>query len=100
MRTLAWNGPLDVSLVEAPIPSPGEGEALVRIETSAICGGELHAEPGLNPGHEAAGIIERAPSGSGFAEGQRVGLSAVTGCGECDACLRGRQLFCRNGWRI
>jgi L-iditol 2-dehydrogenase len=100
MRTLAFNGPLDVSIEEVPIPEPIEGEALIRIETSAICGSEMHAEPGLNPGHEAAGIIEMAPPNSGFVEGERVGLSAVTGCGRCERCRRGQQLFCANGWRI
>lgn len=100
MRTLAWNGPLDVALADAPMPEPAGGQALVRIETSAICGSELHAPPGFNPGHEAAGLLERVPDGSGFSVGERVGLSAVTGCGSCDACLGGRQLFCRNGWRV
>ena len=46
MRALSFNNPLDVSLTELPVPVPGDGEALVRIETSAICGSELHSEPG------------------------------------------------------
>jgi 2-desacetyl-2-hydroxyethyl bacteriochlorophyllide A dehydrogenase len=100
MRTLVWNGPSDVALGEAPVPSPDEEHVLVRIETSAICGSELHSGPGINPGHEAAGILEQVPDGSGFSVGERVGLSAVTGCGECESCHDGRQLFCRNGWRI
>ena len=100
MRALAFNGPLDVSIEEVQEPQPAEGEALIRIETSAICGSELHAQPGFNPGHEGAGIVEVAPANSGFVEGQRVGLSAVTGCGACERCLLGEQLFCANGWRI
>lgn len=94
MRALSYNAPDDVTLVEAPVPEPGPGEALVRIEASAICGSELHAERGANPGHEAAGRIERAPAGSGFEAGERVGISAVTGCGRCDWCRRGIQLYC------
>jgi threonine dehydrogenase-like Zn-dependent dehydrogenase len=100
MRALSFNGPLDVWLTEQPVPVPDVGEALVRIETSAICGSELHSPPGSNPGHEAAGILEHVPAGSGFVEGERIGLSAVTGCGGCAPCRRGRQLFCANGWRI
>ena len=100
MRTLLWNGPFDVTLGDGPVPTPDKDQALVRIETSAICGSELHSEPGTNPGHEAAGIVEQVPDDCGFSVGERVGLSAVTGCGKCDSCLRGRQLFCSNGWRI
>jgi threonine dehydrogenase-like Zn-dependent dehydrogenase len=44
--------------------------------------------------------VEQIPAGSDFSVGEPVGVSAVTGCGECDACRAGRQLFCRNGWRI
>jgi L-iditol 2-dehydrogenase len=101
MRTLSFNGPDDVRLVDGPKPEPADGQALVRIEVSAICGSELHGEPGpTNPGHEAAGIVEIAPEGSGFDAGERVGISAVTGCGTCEHCRRGVQLYCSNGWRI
>ncbi|ADB50367.1 zinc-dependent alcohol dehydrogenase [Conexibacter woesei] len=94
MRALSFNAPDDVTLVETPTPEPGPGEALVRIEASAICGSELHARPGENPGHEAAGVVEQAPAGSGFAVGERVGISAVTGCGSCSWCRSGVQLYC------
>jgi len=94
MRALRFNAADDVTLVDAPVPEPGAGEALVRIEASAICGSELHANPGENLGHEAAGTVEHAPPASGFATGERVGISAVTGCGSCDACRAGVQLYC------
>lgn len=100
MRALSFRDPADVRLVEAPIPQPGPGEALVRISASAICGSELHAEPGSNPGHEAAGTVEQAPAGSGFQRGEQVGISAVTGCGECDACRRGVQIHCSRDRRV
>lgn len=100
MRALRFHAPDRVELVEVPKPVPADGEALVRIEASAICGSELHAAPGSNPGHEAAGIVERAPKDSGFALGERVGISAVTGCGVCDHCRRGVQLWCRRGWHV
>ena len=91
MRTLAWGGPGDVSLAEATVPEPASDSALVRIETSAICGSELHAEPGYNPGHEAAGTIERVPLGSTFVEGvASVGrLSQMVKTGPTSHALRG-----------
>ncbi|MFC7584543.1 zinc-binding dehydrogenase [Nonomuraea antimicrobica] len=94
MRTLVFHSPDAVELVTVPTPEPGPGQALVRIEASGICGSELHAADGANPGHEAAGIVESAPDGCGFAIGERVGISAVTGCGDCRFCRRGEQIFC------
>ena len=59
IRTLLpFTPPNAASLVEAPTPACGPAEALIRIEVSAICGSELHARAGTNPGHEAAGIIQ------------------------------------------
>src|ERR1700730_16736620 len=96
MRALSFNGPDRVELVELPVPEPDAGEALVRIESSAICGSELKAAAGTNPGHEAAGFVEHAPPASGFRRGERVGISAVVGCGSCDHCQRGVQIYCAN----
>lgn len=100
MRAVSFNGPGDVRLVDVPQPEPGEGEALVRIEASALCGSELHAAPGTNPGHEAAGVVEHAPPGSPVAAGERAGISAVTGCGACEACRSGVQIHCRVARRV
>ncbi|HVE76384.1 MAG TPA: alcohol dehydrogenase catalytic domain-containing protein [Actinomycetota bacterium] len=88
-----------VEVVEAPAPVPGERQALVRIVTSAICGSEKHAlQAGmeLNAGHEGAGVIESAPKDSGFAPGDRVGISAVAGCGQCAECEAGIELRCED----
>ena len=96
MRALCFNAPDAVDLIELPTPEPAEGQALVRVEASSICGSELKAPPGTNPGHEAAGILEYAPDGSGFRVGERVGISAVVGCGTCEHCRRGVQIYCAN----
>jgi threonine dehydrogenase-like Zn-dependent dehydrogenase len=94
MRSLSFKSPDDVELVEVPVPEPATGQALVRVEASAICGSELKAPPFTNPGHEAVGIVERAPIESEFVEGERVGISAVAGCGSCEHCRRGVQIYC------
>ena len=60
---------------------------MVRVEASALCGSELHAyrsaagHPTGNPGHEAAGVIVDANGSALWKEGDRVGVSAVQGCG-------------------
>ncbi len=95
MRSLCFGGPRDVRLVEVPVPEPETGEALVRIEASGICGSELEAPADSNPGHEAAGIVELIRGESGIAVGERVGVSAVVGCGTCAYCQAGEQVYCR-----
>jgi threonine dehydrogenase-like Zn-dependent dehydrogenase len=87
-----------------PDPTPGEGEVVVAVEVSAICGSEMHRYRGEgqvagNAGHEAAGtIIEIGPGVTEREVGQRVGLSGVVGCGQCEQCARGRQTWCAD-WK-
>jgi threonine dehydrogenase-like Zn-dependent dehydrogenase len=72
---------------------------LVRVEASALCGSELHAYRSAaghaaNPGHEAAGVVVDANGSSLWHEGDRVGVSAVQGCGACEECRGGRYTYC------
>ncbi|MFT4030386.1 MAG: zinc-binding dehydrogenase [Protaetiibacter sp.] len=108
MRTLHYAGAGRVELIEVPRPVPAPGEALVRIEASALCGSEREALLAGHPtnfGHEAAGrILEANGPLEGFAPGERVGLYAVVGCGSCPMCAIGRETMCekepevRSGW--
>jgi threonine dehydrogenase-like Zn-dependent dehydrogenase len=48
-----------------------------------------------NPGHEAAGTIEKVGKNVvGLHPGQRVGVSAVSGCGTCSFCQAGQYTWC------
>lgn len=107
MRALRNEGEGRVVMADMPDPEPGPGDALIRIEASAICGSERHAltevrdwPEGLvsNGGHEACGTVVE-PGSSRFSVGDRVGLSAVVGCGACDWCTAGQEIFCRKGPR-
>lgn len=97
MRSLRFLGDGRVEVSEVPRPEPAESQALVKVALSAVCGSERHAlqvgHP-LNTGHEAAGWVEQAPAGSGFAAGDRVGVSAVKGCGTCGRCRAGIEVRC------
>ncbi|MHB9032043.1 MAG: zinc-dependent alcohol dehydrogenase [Anaerolineae bacterium] len=101
MRSLRMLGNSQVTVIEAPIPTPGPGEVLVKTTVSVICGSEMHGYRGHgqekgNFGHESAGIVEALGEGvTGLTPGQRVGVSAVSGCGECADCLAGRYTWCR-----
>lgn len=101
MRTLQFFDRNQVRIVETSIPTPGPGEVIIKTAVSAICGSEMGAfragrgeAPG-NPGHEAAGTVYAiAPDVTTLAVGQRVGLSAIAGCGQCEFCKQGIYTWC------
>lgn len=91
----------DVRTVEVPVPDPGPGEILVRVEAAGICGtdrhlfrGEFPSAPPVTLGHEFAGRIVAAGPGAGLPEGALVACDPNDWCGRCDACLRGRVNLC------
>jgi NADPH:quinone reductase-like Zn-dependent oxidoreductase len=75
-----FRSPLQVQ--DLPIPEPGAGEVLVRIETSGLCHTDIHAAhgdwpvkptPPFIPGHEGVGYVEKLGTGvSTRAIGDRV----------------------------
>ncbi len=101
MKRVRFLGNGKIEIEEVDLPRPGEGEVLVRIRMSAICGSEMHAyrsEKGIdgNAGHEAVGEIADACGQPGLQDGQRVAIHVVTTCGRCYWCLRGRDVYCFN----
>jgi NADPH2:quinone reductase len=74
-----FGGPDVLELVDVPVPAPGEGEVLIRVNRAGLNFADTHQrensylakyELPLTPGGEVAGVVERA--GGGFDEGQRV----------------------------
>ena len=66
----SFDQPLEIE--DVPIPEPGAGQVLVRIEASGLCHTDIHAargewpvkpSPPFIPGHEGVGIIERLGDG-------------------------------------
>lgn len=106
------HGHRGLHLVERPIPSPGEGEVLVRVEACGVCRTDLHLAdgdlaphaPATVPGHEAVGsVVERGRDAERFQIGDRVGVAWLAStCGVCRACRSGRENLCRRslytGW--
>ena len=108
-------GPVDsapLRLVERPMPTPGPGEVLVRVEASGVCRTDLHVaegdlpvhRPAVVPGHEVVGRVVGSGAGaSRFAEGDRVGIAWLRHtCGSCRWCRSGRENLCERsrytGW--
>jgi L-iditol 2-dehydrogenase len=109
MRALIKTAPGvgNLAVRDAPMPVPGPGDALVRILRSGLCGTDLlvyddvyrgRRRPVPSPlilGHEASGeVVELGPGTAGPPRGTRVAIEAVTGCGACHQCQRGRYNLC------
>lgn len=97
-----WN---QLKLVEAPIPEPGPGEAVVRIKYAGICGSDLHVFSGKHPtarvplvmGHEACGeLFSINDSRDDIAVGDKVCVHTIKPCRTCEACNTGRENLCRS----
>src|SRR5688572_27272736 len=84
---------------EVPRPRLVEGQVLVEVRASSICGSDLHIwhwdpifHAVLHPprviGHELAGVVaERAPgAGAGPRDGDRVIAETTRYCGRCPRC--------------
>ena len=84
--------------IDAPIPEPQPGEALVRVVCAGICNTDLELLKGYYPytgilGHEFVGIVEQ---GSEQLIGQRVVGEINAACGECRFCVTGQPTHCEN----
>ena len=86
-------------------------DVIARVDTTTICGTDLHilkgdvpdVEPGRILGHEAVGTITEV--GAAVTElkvGDRVIIPAVTNCGKCSYCKKGQYSHCQTvggiGW--
>jgi alcohol dehydrogenase len=112
MKAAVFVEPGHIALEEKPVPSPGPGEALLRVSTTTICGTDVHilkaeypVERGLTVGHEPVGTIEALGAGViGFEEGQRMIAGAITPCGQCSSCFEGHHSQCggkpMGGWQL
>jgi propanol-preferring alcohol dehydrogenase len=99
-----------LTLEDAPTPTPGPGELLVKVAACGVCHSDLHLAEGdwelLKPitklplilGHEVAGTVASKGCGvEGFALGDRVGVPWIHWtCGECEYCQTGRETLCLN----
>jgi alcohol dehydrogenase len=107
MKALVYHGPGKRSwdsVADPTIVDPTD--AIVRIDTSTICGGDLQILngelpdmlPGTVLGHEAVGtVVEIGSAVSTVTSGDRVLLSCVSACGRCRYCTEGRYGQCLGG---
>lgn len=97
--------PLEIR--DLPVPAPGPGQILVRIEASGICHTDIHAARGdwpvtptapFIPGHEGVGIVEQLGDGvTAHHVGDRVALPWLGhACGSCRYCVSGWETLCES----
>lgn len=97
MKAAIFVEPGRIVLEEKNVPDIGPMDALLRITTTTICGTDIHilkgeypVKKGLTIGHEPVGIIEKLGAAvTGYREGQRVIVGAITPSGYSNASLAG-----------
>jgi threonine 3-dehydrogenase len=95
-------------LDEVDVPTPGDGDVLIRVRKTSICGTDLHIHRWdawaqatipvpMVVGHEFMGeIAEVGVDVVGLEVGQRVAGEGHITCGHCRNCKGGRREFCHN----
>jgi alcohol dehydrogenase len=114
MKALVYHGPGKKSWDDVPDPVIQDPtDAIVKIESTTICGTDLHILKGDVPtvtegrilGHEGVGIVTEVGTGCTVVKvGDRVIISCISKCMECDFCLAGLTSHCRTlggiGWHL
>ncbi|MCI0434333.1 MAG: alcohol dehydrogenase catalytic domain-containing protein, partial [Gemmatimonadetes bacterium] len=91
-RLHAWD---DVRIEREPVPRPGRGEILVRIEACGVCGSDalewyVARKAPVVLGHEPAGTVVLAGEDVTSVEvGDRVFVHHHAPCNQCEECRRG-----------
>lgn len=96
-------------LDDIPVPEPGPGEVLVKVNATAICGTDMHIAEWNNwarnagirlplvMGHEFSGEVVEAGAGvRGVKPGDYVAGETHIPCGKCYQCRNGLQHICAN----
>ncbi|UCH36077.1 MAG: alcohol dehydrogenase catalytic domain-containing protein [Armatimonadota bacterium] len=92
-----------IAIQEVPRPVPGEGEVLVRVKATGLCGSDVDGYTGHHPmikwpiilGHECSGVIaELGPGVTGWQVGDEVAVEPFFTCKQCPACQEGKYNLC------
>jgi L-iditol 2-dehydrogenase len=112
MKAWVLGDPNQLTLVDKPVPQPGNAEVLVRIDAIAVCATDLeiiHKGPpaliqgglpfnkNFTPGHEYMGtVVKLGPGVDEYKVGDRVTVEVHAGCGRCERCREGMYTACLN----
>ena len=105
MRGIVFHGDRRLELVTVADPVPSDGEVVIEMKASGMCGTDLHkyrgpsaeARPEIG-GHEPAGVVVSVGPGVDHSWiGRPVMVHHYFGCGRCDQCRSGWTQLCREG---
>lgn len=109
MQAIVKTGPHPgIEIREAPIPSYGPDDVLVKVESASVCGTDLHIydwdpwaqgriHPPLIPGHEFCGTVaEIGKQVTTVLPGDFVSAEMHVACGKCLQCRIGQAHVCQN----
>ena len=97
-----------LSFENAPVPSIGPADVLVRVRSASICGTDLHIygwdrwsqgriKPPVTLGHEFCGVVERVGEEvTAVKTGDFVSAEMHVNCGHCHQCRLGEAHICQN----
>ncbi len=104
MKALVYKGAGQKSWEDVPQPVLLQPtDVIVKIDTTTICGTDLHilrgdvpaVTPGRILGHEGVGtIVERGSAVTSLDVGDQVIISCISACGHCDFCKQGLHSHC------
>jgi alcohol dehydrogenase len=104
VKALVYHGPGEKSWIDVPDPKiQNPTDIIVRIDTTTICGTDLHilkgdvpaVTPGRILGHEGVGVITEVGSAvTQLAVGDNVIISCIKSCGHCSFCQQGISAHC------
>ena len=103
MRAARFYGGKDIRVETVPEPAPEEGEVLVEVQATGICGSDLHGyhrqpekpRPPATGGHELTGRIVGVGEAAGKCQiGDRVAIEPTVPCNSCPECLNGNYNLC------
>nr|WP_115787723.1 alcohol dehydrogenase catalytic domain-containing protein [Arthrobacter silvisoli] len=115
MAAVVCHGPENYTLEDVPVPSPGPGEMLIRVEAVGVCASDVkcyHGAPkfwgdenrpawaqrGIIPGHEFVGTVVAADQNATVQRrmsiGDRIVCEQIVPCEECRYCRRGQYWMC------
>jgi threonine dehydrogenase-like Zn-dependent dehydrogenase len=115
MRAVRCVGPEDYRLEEVPVPSPGPGEVVIKLDACGICASDIkcfvgaplfwgdanraaYVEAPVTPGHELIGTVAALGDGAGekygLALGDRAISEQIVPCWKCRFCRMGKYWLC------
>jgi len=111
MKALTYNGRGNIRIEERPVPTlKAPTDVIVRIHKTTICGTDLHilrgnvatVANGRILGHEGVGFVHSVGEKvRNFKLGDKVLISCITSCGQCENCKINFYGHCEDGgWQL